>query len=78
MIRSMTGYSRVEAEEAGFALTVSIRGTNHRFLDPQLRLPSSLEALEPVVRRLLKEHVSRGHVEISVGFDRRGGHRTRN
>jgi len=68
MIRSMTGYSRVEAEEAGFALTVSIRGTNHRFLDPQLRLPSSLEALEPVVRRLLKEHVSRGHVEITVGF----------
>ncbi len=68
MIRSMTGYSRVETEEAGFALTVSIRGTNHRFLDPQLRLPSSLEALEPVVRRLLKEYVLRGHVEISVGF----------
>ncbi|HMD84678.1 MAG TPA: YicC/YloC family endoribonuclease [Terriglobia bacterium] len=68
MIRSMTGYSRVEAEEAGIALTVSIRGTNHRFLDPQLRLPSSLEALEPVVRRLVKEHVTRGHVEISVGL----------
>jgi uncharacterized protein (TIGR00255 family) len=72
MIRSMTGYSRVEAEEAGFALTVSIRATNHRFLDPQLRLPSSLEALEPVVRGLLKEHVSRGHVEISVGFTGEG------
>ncbi len=68
MIRSMTGYSRVEAEEGGFALTVNIRGTNHRFLDPQLRLPPSLEALEPVVRRLLKEHVARGHVEISMGF----------
>jgi len=68
MIRSMTGYSRVEAEEGGFALTISIRGTNHRFLDPQLRLPSSLEALEPVVRRLLKEHISRGHVEISLGL----------
>ena len=68
MIRSMTGYSRVEAEEAGFAITVNIRSTNHRFLDPQLRLPSSLDALEPVVRRLLKEHVVRGHVEITVGF----------
>ena len=68
MIRSMTGYSRVEAEEGGFALTVSIRSTNHRFLDPQLRLPSSLEALEPVARRLVKEKVSRGHVEISVGL----------
>jgi uncharacterized protein (TIGR00255 family) len=68
MIRSMTGYSRVEAEEGGIALTVSIRGTNHRFLDPQLRLPSSLEALEPVVRRLLKEHITRGHVEITLGL----------
>src|SRR5271154_1353598 len=72
MIRSMTGYSRVETEEAGFSLSVSIRGANHRFLDPQLRLPSSLEALEPTVRRLLKEHVSRGHVEISVGFSGAG------
>jgi len=68
MIRSMTGYSRVEVEEAGCSLTVSIRATNHRFLDPQLRLPSSLEALEPTVRRLLKESVMRGHVEISVGI----------
>ena len=68
MIRSMTGYSRVEVQEAGFSLAVSIRGTNHRFLDPQLRLPPSLEALEPGVRRLLKEHVARGHVEITVGF----------
>lgn len=68
MIRSMTGYSRVEVEEAGFALTVSIRATNHRFLDPQLRLPFSLEGLEPAVRRVLKEHVLRGHVEISVGL----------
>jgi uncharacterized protein (TIGR00255 family) len=68
MIRSMTGYSRVEAEAAGMLLTVSVRGTNHRFLDPQLRLPAILEALEPTVRRVLKEHISRGHVEISVGF----------
>ena len=72
MIRSMTGYSRVETEEAGLAITVSIRATNHRFLDPQLRLPSSLEALEPTVRRLLKEHISRGHVEISIGFGTAG------
>jgi len=68
MIRSMTGYSRVEAEEAGFALTVAIRATNHRFLDAQVRLPSSLDALEALVRRLLKDQVTRGHVDISVGL----------
>ena len=67
MIRSMTGYSRVETEDAGLTITVSIRSTNHRFLDPQLRLPSSFEALEPAVRGLMKEHISRGHVEITIG-----------
>jgi len=69
MIRSMTGYSRVETEDSGTVLTVSVRATNHRFLDLQLRLPSSLEALESSVRRALKEHISRGHVEISVGLN---------
>jgi uncharacterized protein (TIGR00255 family) len=68
MIRSMTGYSRVEAEDAGLALSVAIRSTNHRFLDAQVRMPGGLDALEPVVRRLLKEQVARGHVEISVGM----------
>jgi uncharacterized protein (TIGR00255 family) len=67
MIRSMTGYSRVEVEDAGLSLVVSIRGTNHRFLDVQVRLPLTLEALEPVVRRLVREHVARGHLEVSVG-----------
>ncbi len=68
MIRSMTGYSRVEAEDAGLALSVAIRSTNHRFLDAQVRMPSGFDALEPAVRRLLKEQVARGHVEISIGM----------
>ncbi len=72
MIRSMTGYSRVETEVAGITITVSIRATNHRFLDPQMRIPSSFEALEPTVRRLLKENISRGHVEITVGYGSAG------
>jgi uncharacterized protein (TIGR00255 family) len=70
MIRSMTGYSRVGAEEAGLTLTVSIRSTNHRFLDVQLRLPAALDPQETLLRRLLKNHLLRGHVEITVGLDR--------
>jgi len=68
MIRSMTGYSRSENEEAGVAVSVAIRATNHRFLDVQVRLPSGLDALEPIIRRCLKEQVIRGHVEITVGL----------
>ncbi len=72
MIRSMTGYSRVQLEDAGFSLAVSIRSINHRFLDLQVRLPVALESMEPLLRRLIKEQVARGHVEVAVVLDRLG------
>ncbi len=70
MIRSMTGFSRVRSEETEFSLSVSVKSTNHRFLDLQLRLPAGLEPLEPPLRRLVREHVGRGHVEVTVGLER--------
>jgi len=68
MIRSMTGYSRVEAEDGGFTLAIGIRSTNHRFLDVQVRLPATLDSLETLVRTELKERVARGHVEVFVSL----------
>jgi uncharacterized protein (TIGR00255 family) len=70
MIRSMTGYSRVRSDDAGFSLSVAVKSINHRFLDLQVRLPLSLDALEGTVRRLVKERVTRGHVEVSVTLER--------
>jgi uncharacterized protein (TIGR00255 family) len=72
MIRSMTGYSKAQAEEGGYSLSVSIRGTNHRFLDVQVRFPSALESMDPMLRRLIKDHVKRGHVEVAVSFEQPG------
>ena len=66
----MTGYSSRRAEEPQFSLAVSVRSINHRFLDLQVRLPAVLEPLEPVVRRLVKERIARGHVEVSLSFER--------
>ena len=72
MIRSMTGYSNLRAEENGFSLSVSVKSTNHRNLDLQLRLPSALESFEVLLRRLVKDYVARGHVELAVNLDRAG------
>ena len=69
MIRSMTGYSRVQSEEGDLAVSVSVKSTNHRFLDLQVRLPAALESLEPAVRRVVKDHVARGHVEITGSLE---------
>ena len=72
MIRSMTGYSKVRSEEGDLALSVSIKSTNHRFLDLQVRLPFGLEPLEPPLRNVIKSHVTRGHVEMQVSLERAG------
>ncbi|HUI43667.1 MAG TPA: YicC/YloC family endoribonuclease [Terriglobia bacterium] len=68
----MTGYSAGRSDEADYSLSVSLKSTNHRFLDVQLRLPSSLEALEVAIRRQVKERLARGHVEVTVTFERAG------
>jgi uncharacterized protein (TIGR00255 family) len=69
MIRSMTGYSSVRSEEAEFSLSVNLKSTNHRFLDLQVRIPSALEPLEPHLRRLVKDQIARGHVEVTVTLE---------
>jgi uncharacterized protein (TIGR00255 family) len=45
---------------------------NHRFLDLHFRLPSDTDALEMKLRRLLKEKLARGHVEVILNLDRSG------
>jgi uncharacterized protein (TIGR00255 family) len=70
-IYSMTGFARVQVrvnDQLGY--TLSLKSVNHRFLDVQLRLPPGLDALEMELRRSLKEHLVRGHVEVILSMDR--------
>ena len=69
MIRSMTGYSSVGSEEGDFSLSVNLKSTNHRFLDLQVRMPGALEPLEPHLRRLVKDQIARGHVDVTVTLE---------
>ncbi|HEX4486575.1 MAG TPA: YicC/YloC family endoribonuclease [Terriglobales bacterium] len=73
-IRSMTGFAQVKGQvtpELGF--TLSLKSVNHRFLDLHFRLPADSDSLEMKLRRLLKEKLSRGHVEISLNLNRGSG-----
>jgi uncharacterized protein (TIGR00255 family) len=72
-IFSMTGYaSGQSATEDGLAFTLTMKSVNHRFLDLNLRLPGECDALEVALRRLIKEHLQRGHVDVTLHADRRG------
>lgn len=71
-IYSMTGYATVQsATEDGAAFTLTLKSVNHRFLDLNFRLPGDCDALEVALRRLLKEHVKRGHVDVTLYLERR-------
>jgi uncharacterized protein (TIGR00255 family) len=70
----MTGFAQVKSQAGeGTSFTLSLKSVNHRFLDPQLRLPMELDELEMKIRRILKERLARGHVEVTLSVDRRGG-----
>src|SRR5260370_40165433 len=55
----------------GFSL--SLKSVNHRFLDLHFRLPSGTDALEMQLRRVLKEKIARGHIEVSLSLERATG-----
>lgn len=70
-IYSMTGFARAQGRvHDQLAYTLSVKSVNHRFLDLQLRLPAGLDALEMELRRVLKESLVRGHVELTLSVDR--------
>ncbi|HTB96014.1 MAG TPA: YicC/YloC family endoribonuclease [Terracidiphilus sp.] len=74
-IYSMTGFARTQQRVAlndrdQIVYTLTLKSVNHRFLDLQLRLPSGLDALEMELRRVLKEGLVRGHVELALAVER--------
>jgi uncharacterized protein (TIGR00255 family) len=69
----MTGYATSQSTtEDGVAFSLTLKSVNHRFLDLNMRLPSECDALEVALRRLMKERLKRGHVDVTLHVDRRG------
>lgn len=72
----MTGFARVQVRvNDRIAYLLSLKGVNHRFLDLSLRLPSGLDALEVELRRILKDNLIRGHVDLTLQIDRQAQQR---
>ena len=65
----MTGYAQARGQANGWALRVSVKSVNHRFLDLRLRIPEGFDLYESRIRQLMREHIVRGHVDVTVNFD---------
>src|SRR5216684_1376684 len=62
----MTGYGSAEGQVLGGRLAIEIRSVNHRYFNPQLKLPSELAGIESQVRERLRQLIERGHVVVSA------------
>lgn len=69
MLKSMTGFGRFEAVSEERKLVVEIKSVNHRYSDISIRLPKKLSFLETAVRNKLKEYISRGKVDVFIGYE---------
>jgi uncharacterized protein (TIGR00255 family) len=69
----MTGFAQVKGQvTASLAFSLALKSVNHRFLDLHFRLPSDTDALEMKLRRVLKERMARGHVEVTLSLEYAG------
>jgi uncharacterized protein (TIGR00255 family) len=67
----MTGFARVSGRVSDLlSWNLSLKSVNHRFLDLHMRMPAGAESLEMRLRRLLKEKVLRGHLEVTMTVER--------
>ena len=66
MLKSMTGFGRGVAENQRFTVEVEIKSVNHRFLDIQLRSPKQVNTYEQELRKIIKERLPRGRVDVFV------------
>jgi uncharacterized protein (TIGR00255 family) len=69
-LKSMTGFARDDGT-SGFAVWHwEVRSVNGRGLDVRLRLPTGYEALEPKVREIVAQRLTRGSVSVSLHANR--------
>jgi uncharacterized protein (TIGR00255 family) len=66
----MTGFARVQRNIASGEMVLSIKSVNHRGLDLHFHMPAALDGLESELRNVIKNGVSRGHLQIHLSLAR--------
>lgn len=69
MIKSMTGYGRVETSGQEINVVVEVKSVNHRFLEISLRMPQALFPLELEFKKKIGEKVKRGRIEVFIRLE---------
>ncbi|MCD6105150.1 MAG: hypothetical protein J7J43_05195, partial [Thermosipho sp. (in: Bacteria)] len=70
MLKSMTGYSKIENVDENYKITCEIKSLNSKGLDISVSLPYYLNSKEILISKVISEYLKRGriHVKINVRF----------
>lgn len=66
MIKSMTGFGRVQETVDGMNVTVELRSVNHRYFEFTAKVPRTYGFLEEKLKTFTNTLVARGTVECYV------------
>jgi uncharacterized protein (TIGR00255 family) len=68
MTASMTGFAARTLNLNHASVAIDLRSVNQRYLELHFRLSDEFRPLEPQLRELLQQHLTRGKVECRIGL----------
>ena len=69
MLKSMTGYGRINIKKEEREYQVEIKSVNHRYLDISVKIPKQLSFLEDDIKKEIAKKIKRGKVEVFITYN---------
>ncbi len=66
MIKSMTGFGKVERELENGTISVEVRSVNSRYFDFSVNMPEIFKSCEEDIKRLFNNRLVRGRVKLTI------------
>jgi uncharacterized protein (TIGR00255 family) len=66
----MTGFGEAQRKNAAMAVSAEVRTINSRYFKLTVRSGEGYSMLEPLVEALVREHIKRGTIQVSLRIDR--------
>ena len=69
MIKSMTGYGSAKLSSGEISVSIELKSVNNRYLETSVRIPRTFLALEDEIKNTVRQHISRGKVDLFLTID---------
>src|SRR5262249_34366476 len=70
LLLSMTGHGEAHQQLRGLAVSVEVRTINNKYFKLTLRASEGYSSLEPQIESIVRQHVRRGTIQVTLHVDR--------